>query len=212
MKRSTRLTSIRNIPMVIFETPECISDDIVKYRDFWEFKLFTEWCDFFPDKGLMLDIGANIGSHCLQFKENFTKLEIYAFEPFPENYALLKQNTDRYDDVKCFNLGVGSQNSIVHFNNGHEFNSGVVSIVPESKNPNIVLALDTFKFDKKVDFIKIDVEGHELSAFEGMQNLLLKDKPLIWLEDNIGNAVPYLKSLGYRIIKNQEETNDYLML
>ena len=127
-------------------------------------------------------------------------------------YALLKQNTDRYDDVKCFNLGVGSQNSIVHFNNGHEFNSGVVSIVPESKNPNIVLALDTFKFDKKVDFIKIDVEGHELSAFEGMQNLLLKDKPLIWLEDNIGNAVPYLKSLGYRIIKNQEETNDYLML
>ena len=212
MKRSTRLVNIRNTPMVIFESPECISDDIVKYGDFWEFELFNEWCDYFPDKGLMLDIGANIGSHCLQFRENFTKIEIYAFEPFPENYNLLKQNTQRYNNIKCFNLGVGSRNSIVHFNNGHEFNSGVVSIVPESENPNIVLSLDTFNFDKKVEFIKIDVEGHELSAFEGMRELLLRDKPLIWLEDNEKNAVPYLQSLGYRILQKQIETNDYLMI
>lgn len=212
MKRSTRLFNIRNTPMVIFESPECISDDIVKYGDFWEFELFTEWCDYFPDKGLMLDIGANIGSHCLQFRENFTEIEIYAFEPFPENYNLLKQNTQRYNNIKCFNLGVGSRNSIVHFNNGHEFNSGVVSIVPESENPNIVLSLDTFNFDKKVEFIKIDVEGHELSAFEGMRELLLRDKPLIWLEDNEKNAVPYLQSLGYRILQKQIETNDYLMI
>ena len=212
MKRSTRLISIRNTPMMIFESPECISDDIVKYRDFWEFELFTEWSDYFPKNGLMLDIGANIGSHCLQFKENFPKLEIYAFEPFLENFNLLKQNTQRYNDVKCFNLGIGSRNSIVHFNNGHEFNSGVVSIVDKSENPNIVLALNTFTFDKKVEFIKIDVEGHELSAFEGMRNLLLKDKPLIWLEDNIGNAVPYLKLLGYKIINQKTETNDYLMI
>lgn len=212
MNRSTRLVSIKNTPMVIFDSPECISDDIVKYRDFWEFELFTEWCEYFPEKGLMLDIGANIGSHCLQFKTNFTKLEIYAFEPYLENFNLLLQNTKRYKDIKCFNLGVGSNNSIVHFNDGHEFNSGVVSITPDSNNPNIVLALDTFNFYKKVEFIKIDVEGHELSAFEGMQGLLLKDKPLIWLEDNIGNAVPYLQSLGYKILDKKEQTNDYLML
>ena len=212
MKRSTRLISIRHTPMMIFESPECISDDIVKYHDFWEFELFNKWCEYFPEKGLMLDIGANIGSHCLQFRDNFPKLEIYAFEPFQENFNLLKQNTQRYNNIKCFNLGVGSRNSIVHFNNGHKFNSGVVSIVPESENPNIVLALDTFNFDKKVEFIKIDIEGHELSAFEGMKELLLKDKPLIWLEDNIGTSVPYLQSLGYKIIKKQIETNDYLML
>jgi FkbM family methyltransferase len=211
MKRSTRLISIRNTPMVIFEAPECISDDIVKYRDFWEFELFTKWCTYFPNEGLMLDIGANIGSHCLQFKENFPDLEIYAFEPFPENFNLLKQNTQRYDDVKCFNLGIGSRNSIVHFNNGHKFNSGVVSVVESSDNPNIVLALDTFNFYKQVDFIKIDIEGHELSAFEGMRNLLLRDKPLIWLEDNKGDAVPYLQSLGYQILEKNELTNDYLM-
>ena len=211
MKRSTRLVSIRNTPMVIFEAPECISDDIVKYRDFWEFELFTKWSDFFPNEGLMLDIGANIGSHCLQFKENFPNLEIYAFEPFPENFNLLKQNTQRYNDVKCFNLGIGSHNSIVHFDDGHEFNSGVVSVVEHSNNPNIVLALDTFNFHKQVDFIKIDIEGHELSAFEGMEDLLITDRPLVWLEDNKGDAVPYLQSLGYQILEKNELTNDYLM-
>jgi len=211
MRRSTRLVSIRNTPMIIFEAPECISDDIVKYRDFWEFELFTKWSDFFPSKGLMLDIGANIGSHCLQFKENFPDLEIYAFEPFPENFNLLKQNTQRYNDVKCFNLGIGSHNSIVHFDDGHEFNSGVVSVVENSNNPNIVLALDTFNFHKQVDFIKIDIEGHELSAFEGMKDLLITNRPLVWLEDNKGDAVPYLQSLGYQILEKNELTNDYLM-
>jgi FkbM family methyltransferase len=212
MNRSTRLISIRNTPMVIFESPECISDDIVKYRDFWEFELFTKWSEYFPKKGLMLDIGANIGSHCLQFKENFTELEIYAFEPYLENFNLLLQNTKHYKNIKCFNVGVGSNNSIVHFSDGHEFNSGVVSIVGDSNNPNIVLALDTFNFNKKVDFIKIDVEGHELSAFEGMVKLLKKDKPLIWLEDNAGNAVSFLESLGYKIIQQQDLTKDYLMV
>ena len=212
MNRSTRLINIKNTPMVIFETPECISDDIVKYRDFWEFELFAKWCEYFPKKGLMLDIGANIGSHCLQFKESFSELEIYAFEPYLENFNLLLQNTKRYKNIKCFNIGVGSNNSIVHFNDGHEFNSGVISIVEDSNNPNIVLALDTFNFNKKVDFIKIDIEGHELSAFEGMVELLKKDKPLIWLEDNAGNAVSFLKNLGYKIIQQQDSTKDYLMI
>lgn len=212
MKRSTRLISIKNTPMVIFEGPECISDDIVKYRDFWEFELFTEWCEYFPTKGLMLDIGANIGSHCLQFKTNFPDLQIWAFEPFPENYKLLKENIKRFSDIHCFNVGVGSNNSMVHFDNGHEQNSGVVKISSTGNITNLVLALDTINFPTKVDFIKIDVEGHELSAFEGMTRLLQKDKPVIWLEDNEGTAVPFLQRLGYRIIKEKIETNDYLMV
>lgn len=211
MKRKTRLISIKNIPMMIFEGPECISDDIVKYRDFWEFELFTKWCEYFPEKGLMLDIGANIGSHTLQFKTNFPELEIWAFEPFMENFEVLKYNTNQYDDVHCLNVGVGSHSSLVHFNDGHEFNSGVVRITPDGRNTNLVLSLDTIQFGKKIDFIKIDVEGHELSAFEGMVRLLQRDKPLIWLEDLSTDAVPFLERLGYKIIAEQPETNDFLM-
>ena len=209
--RSTKIISIKDTPMVIFDSPECISDDIVKYNDFWEFELFNRWKKHFPKEGLMLDIGANMGSHCVQFKHHFPELEIYAFEPYLENYQLLLQNTKRYDDVKCFNVGVGSRTSIVHFNDGHKNNSGVVQIVRNSNNPNIVLSLDDLSINP-VSFIKIDVEGHELSSFEGMKLLLKKDKPLIWLEDNKGIAVPYLQSLGYKILEEAKLTNDYLMI
>lgn len=212
MKRSTRLVSIRNTPMVIFEGPECISDDIVKYNDFWEFKLFNQFKEYFPKEGLMLDIGANIGTHCVQFKYYFPNLKIWAFEPFLENFNLLKSNTDRYHDVHCFNVGVGSKGSMVHFGNEQVRNSGVIKIVDESNITNLVIALDTIEFPEPIKFIKIDVEGHELSAFEGMKNTLLKYKPTIWLEDNNLTAVPYLENLGYKVISKQIETNDYLMI
>tara|TARA_R110002167_G_scaffold329925_1_gene536598 strand:+ start:356 stop:997 length:642 start_codon:yes stop_codon:yes gene_type:complete len=212
--RSTKIISIKDTPMVIFDSPECISDDIVKYNDFWEFELFNRWKKHFPKEGLMLDIGANMGSHCVQFKHHFPELEIYAFEPYLENYQLLLQNTKRYDDVKCFNVGVGSRTSIVHFNDGHKNNSGVVRVVRDSNNPNIVLALDNLILPK-VSFIKIDVEGHELACMQGMTHLLKKDKPLIWLEENnTGNqrVIPYLENLGYKILEEEKLTNDYLMI
>ncbi len=212
MKRNTRLVSIKNTPMVIYEGPECISDDIVKYNNFWEFELFDYFKHWFPKEGLMLDIGANIGAHCVQFKHYFPNLKIWAFEPFFENYNILKTNTDRYNDVHCFNLGVGSNNSMVHFGNEQEQNSGVIKIVPKSNITNLVIALDTITFPEPIKFIKIDVEGHELSAFEGMTDLLLKYKTVIWLEDNSRTAVPYLEKLGYKIIQKQTSTNDYLMI
>ena len=73
MARDTRLVSIHGVPMKIFETPECISDDIVKHQDFFEFEIFNRWKDFFDTSGYILDIGANIGNHVLQFKYHFPK-------------------------------------------------------------------------------------------------------------------------------------------
>ena len=41
--RSTKIISIKGNPMIIFDSPEMISDDIVKYNNFWEFELFNKW-------------------------------------------------------------------------------------------------------------------------------------------------------------------------
>lgn len=211
MRRGTRLTSIQGNPMIIFEAPECISDDIVKYNNFWEFDIFNRWKPYFPSTGLMLDIGANIGGHCVQFKHFFPELKIVAFEPHPDNFALLKQNTDRYPDVTALNVGVGSRTSVVSFDNGHESNSGVVKMVYNGENRNIVLALDDLHLDERVKFIKIDIEGHEVSAFEGMVKLIERYEPLIWLEDNTDTAVNFLIELGYEIVEKDNLTPDFLM-
>ena len=218
MARDTRMVSIKGVPMKIFESPECISDDIVKHKDFFEFEIFNNWKDYFDTSGYILDIGANIGNHVLQFKYHFPLSKILAFEIHDENYKLLKYNTSKLSGVKTFNVGIGSRTSIVNYNDGHQFNCGVVKVDSAGTNHNIVLKLDDLKLDNKVSFIKIDIEGHELSALEGMLNILITDKPKIWIEDLTPNknAINFLESLGYRVIdkaldKNANQYYDYFL-
>jgi FkbM family methyltransferase len=211
MKNETRLVNIQGMPMIIHGSPECISDDIVKYNDFWEFGIFNGWKSHFPATGLMLDIGANIGSHCVQFHKHFPKLNIWAFELHHGNFELLRKNTLAYPEIFCFNIGVGSCTSIVHYSDGPEQNSGGIRLSANGHNTNLVMALDNLITPEPVKFIKIDIEEHELSAFEGMKNLLLRDKPLIWLEDFTGPATRFLMDLGYEIIESVDKTSDYLM-
>ena len=218
MARDTRLVSIHGVPMKIFETPECISDDIVKHQDFFEFEIFNRWKDFFDTSGYILDIGANIGNHVLQFKYHFPNSKILAFEIHDENYGLLKYNTSKLAGVKCFNVGLGSRTSIVNYNDGHVFNCGVVSVESKGGKHNIVMKLDDLIIDDRISFIKMDIEGHELSALEGMINHLMANKPKIWIEDLTPNklAINFLELHGYRVIdkaldKNANEYYDYLL-
>jgi FkbM family methyltransferase len=216
MIRETRMVNIKGVPMQIFEAPECISDDIVKYNNFWEYELFNKWYSYFTKDGLMIDIGANIGNHCLQFKQTFPDLSIWAFELHPENYKLLKANVKAYNDVYAFNVGIGSRTSVISFDDGHYSNSGVVKMDSDGKNKNIIIALDDIldcdEQKKPITFIKLDVEGHELSALQGMRKTLLKYNPLIWIEDLTDSvAINYLMKLGYTIIQQELSTSDYLM-
>jgi len=64
MKRDTRLFSINNIPLLIYDSPECISDDIVKYNNFWEFELFNKWKHYFPILAPISNNNPLVGNYC----------------------------------------------------------------------------------------------------------------------------------------------------
>jgi FkbM family methyltransferase len=211
MRNETRLLNIKGVPMLVHGGPECISDDIIKYNDFWEFEIFNKWKEHFPSEGCMLDIGANIGSHSLQFNHAFPNLNIWAFELHYGNFELLRKNTLAYSNIHAFNIGVGSHNTLVHFSDGHLDNSGSIRLSADGHNTNLVMALDSLILPKPVKFIKIDIEEHELSAFEGMRNLLINDGPMIWLEDFTGPATQYLLDLGYQVIASENKTFDFLL-
>ena len=68
----------------------------------------------------------------------------------------------------------------------------------------------------KSDFIKLDVENHELEVLKGGKQHLKKNKPVILLENNkkIREVSLFLKSINYspyRISKNSFAKNNSLV-
>ena len=218
MYNETKEIVVQGMPMTVFESPEDISDVIVRNNRFWEQHVFEKWIQHFPTNGLMLDIGANIGNHCLMFKKFLPQLKIWAFEMSYNNFRLLYKNIFPYSDIKCFNVAISNSVQIISYKDSEDNNNGGISVLnaEDGIHKNISIPLDSLTILESVVFIKIDIEGHEKYAYEGMKNLLLRDKPLIWAEDWVksghwegDSSVQFLLDMGYEIIENI--IGDYLL-
>ena len=218
MYNETKEIVVQGMPMTVFESPEDISDVIVRENRFWEQHVFEKWIQHFPTNGLMLDIGANIGNHCLMFKKFLPQLKIWAFEMSYNNFRLLYKNIFPYSDIKCFNVALSNSVQIISYKDSQDNNNGGISIHHnlDARHKNISIPLDSLSIPESVVFIKIDIESHEKYAYEGMKNILLRDKPLIWAEDWVQgghvkgeSSIQYLLDMGYEIIENI--VGDYLL-
>ncbi len=139
---------------------------------------------------IVIDIGANIGYYTLlAAKIVGNKGKVFAFEPDPENFKILKKNIDanRYKNVvlvqkvvsdksKKLKLFLSEDNKAGHKIYGDNTNKNFVIV-------NSVTINDFLKNqDVEVDFIKMDIEGAEGKAFAGMSSIMKKNKIKIMTE------------------------------
>lgn len=133
-----------------------------------------------------LDIGAHIGYYTLILSRLVgEKGHVYAFEPCEKNYVVLKKNVEVN---KCRNVTL--VNKAVSDTTGKAIMVGWSVRQRESlaestnKEENLVevesIRLDDFFAHNAcdVDFIKIDVEGHEFHALKGGSDLLRRSRNL----------------------------------
>ena len=150
-----------------------------------------------------LDIGGHIGNHSVFFSNQFK--EVYAFEPNPQIFRYLKFNLENIKSAYCFNYGASNQNISLRLQTLKN-NSGASKIVIKKNKKNLICKfkkLDNLKFkNKKINLIKIDVEGHEVEALEGMIQIVEKNKPIILFENmrstNQTKFMNNLKNSGYK--------------
>jgi len=138
----------------------------------------------------VLDIGANIG----YFSLIFAKLvgnngRVYAFEPEPENFRILKKNLEinHYNNTMAIQKAISDKNHTIKLFLGE--NTSTHSIY-QSSETSAFIDIESIKLDdfsdiqnKRIDFIKIDIEGAEIDAFKGMKNVLQKNSQVTILSE-----------------------------
>jgi FkbM family methyltransferase len=173
--------------------------------------------------GIVIDIGANLGSYIVPLAKQHPHLQFEAFETQRIVYYQLCANTflNRLSNVYAHNVGISNETRITSYvlpNYAEETNIGAFSIDfdtrlkdYEVKSEGVtermaIINLDSMMYEK-VRLIKIDVEGHELQVLLGAEHTLRENNypPVIfeawtWKFPEKRKAVfDHLENLGYTI-------------
>jgi FkbM family methyltransferase len=143
---------------------------------------------------------------------------VHAFEPNPRAFAYLHRNLvlNRLDNLKINQTAIADQaGSLRMYVSPRTVTIGSLRCVDPSLTECIQIPVTTL--DKymsqypthKVGLIKIDIEGGELLALHGAQQVIERDRPLIMYEEyegfcqafgyTIRDIRGHLQSLGYRL-------------
>jgi FkbM family methyltransferase len=187
-----------------------IGGALEKYGEYCELEVAL-WRRLVGPEWVVFDVGANIGASALALASLLNTDGggiVYAFEPQPENYDLLARNTEDTDLIVCFQSALGKDARPLRVPRlaqlGHK-NYGDVRL-GQSGELAVVDTLDNFANGKRVDFIKIDVQGMEADVLEGGSKTIKRFRPVIQAEiDQPQQAeltLRKLRALGYRCYRH----------
>lgn len=126
----------------------------------------------------VVDIGAHIGYYSLIFAKLVGPSGmVYAFEPDPTNFSILQKNIklNGYNNVVMLNKAVTERTGRLNLyvSDGSAGDHKTYNSDEHRKTLEIDgVALDDLLMGKKVDFIKMDIQGAEGGALKGMTSIL----------------------------------------
>jgi FkbM family methyltransferase len=205
-----------------------ILHEVLMVSDLWEINV-KRMLTISPND-VFVDVGANIGSFTIPFAKKAQK--IIAFEPNNYSFELLKKNIslNHLTNVTTYNMAVSKKRGVVRFTYTNEpLYSGItnqdestnVTVRENAKaddnNIHLVNAIDLDSVllkEDRVNWIKIDVEGHEVDVLQGAIQTMRTHKPKILIEiwpRNLEKIKAMALNLRYSI-KQAYPPLEYLLL
>lgn len=133
------------------------------------------------EQSVIFDVGANKGDYVKLLYSKFPHARIYAFEPVQKVYEDLKKNVPV--SVKTYNVGFSDTegHATIHINPSKLGLSSLYNRRLDHFNKSLSdseeISLKTISAFckenniKKIDFLKLDIEGHELAALKGTEGV-----------------------------------------
>lgn len=159
---------------------------------------------------VVLDIGANIGAHCLRFASLVHEEgRVYAFEPTEYAYGKLRKNIElnSFGNIKTYRVALSNQNLAEQ---KIDYRSSWRSDGTQVQGTSVVdfVRLDDWSKEarlSKIDIVKIDVDGNEFGVMDGGRETLNRYRPMVIAEvgawhfaDTHKNPWKILAEMGYR--------------
>jgi FkbM family methyltransferase len=174
LKDGTIITGFKN---------DLITNGLKASKNYYELAMLEFIRDNIP-KGVMVDVGANIGNHTL-FLAKYCATEVIAFEPFPDTCKLLESNILQNVipvNVKAYCVALSNEQKFVKMKSV-EGNAGMNKICDDG---NITVSVckfdDYYSGTEPLTLIKLDCEGYEEKALMGMIETIKKHQPALFIE------------------------------
>lgn len=181
---------------------------------------------------VFMDVGANVGAYLYTLENHLNLENIFAFEPNPQLFKRLKR---LFPKVNLSSVALSDISTIAEFKipviNGEKVHTrGTLQTSIKEKNEEKTILqkvevkpLDDLVFDegyieqdrnaqtnkfnlKKLDFIKIDVEGNEMQTLRGAKKTIEKFKPILMVEmeqrhhkENLWTLISEITDWGYSV-------------
>jgi FkbM family methyltransferase len=154
----------------------------------------------FYENETFVDVGANVGSYSLRIAKDYNEkgVNVIAIEAHPDNHKALCRNIEcnQLKNIKAINKAVSNCKGFVkmyeRFHYGTRSGTDLYSIYDSFMDDHNIFrtdggvievecdALDNILADnKKIDVMKIDIEGAEILALEGATNTLKQLRKII---------------------------------
>lgn len=181
------IVSPPNKPDIYFDLRDDYDTDPIVIREIWEENVYEVHDTHFNRNGVVVDIGANIGSFSIYAAHFGAK--VYAVEPEPHNLEALNKNIDlnnlREKIVVC-PYGISNYKGVAIINDIGGGSTIKDSVVTGSEIE--VMTLDnlfTLYGISNVDVLKIDVEGSETEIILGASKEIINRCKYITMEFDI---------------------------
>ena len=204
---------------------DLISNCISNYG-YWEQHLHYFYSQFIKSNDVIIDGGANIGFHSIQFAKLANQGKVYCFEPQPLIFNVLSTNVlinGATDIIKQFRLGLGNKEENLKMTplNEQFFSENCINYEGrgltesnEGEEEVQLISIDDLNLSK-LDLIKLDVQGFELKTFIGGKTTITTHHPIIFVENYLNleddkKVIKLLEKWGYQIYRllcteNQED-------